>query len=246
MNPPFDGSLTRTRDLAPFEGEVLPIPDYLEKYYWWAYVRPWAVRLFERDWLINLILIGWYKKLRDVALEAFGMQVPGKTLQISCCYGSFTPTLLERVQASGGALDVIDVSPAQLVNLRRKVGYDRPVRILSRNSIDLRLADVSYDRVVLFFLPHEQPRDIRAETFAEAWRVLKPGGKLLIVEFGKPAWWHPLKYFYLPFLKYLEPFAPDIWGQDMTRWLPTGWLACDISQESYFGGYYQRIVVTKL
>jgi len=32
------------------------IPDYLEKVYWWAYLRPGAVRFFERQWLVNLIL----------------------------------------------------------------------------------------------------------------------------------------------------------------------------------------------
>jgi hypothetical protein len=34
------------------------VPDYLSRHYWWAYVHPQAVRLFERDWLVNLILWG--------------------------------------------------------------------------------------------------------------------------------------------------------------------------------------------
>ena len=39
-------------------GEIAapPIPDYLEKVYWWAYLHPKAVHVFERDWLVNLIL----------------------------------------------------------------------------------------------------------------------------------------------------------------------------------------------
>ena len=32
------------------------VPDYLEKTYWWAYTHPNAVRVFERQWLVNLIL----------------------------------------------------------------------------------------------------------------------------------------------------------------------------------------------
>jgi ubiquinone/menaquinone biosynthesis C-methylase UbiE len=225
--------------------EVVPIPDYLEKHYWWAYVRPWAVKLFEREWLINLILWGWYKPLRDAALASFGNHLPGRTLQISCCYGSFTPTLAERVRESFGRLDVIDVSPAQIDNLRRKLKGNDVTRVMRRDAVDLKLPDAGYDRVILFFLPHEQPKDIRARTFAEAWRVLKSGGTLLIIEFGKPKWWHPLRYIYLPFLAFLEPFAPDIWGQDIDAWLPEPWIRCDIRRQSLFGGYYQKILVAK-
>jgi hypothetical protein len=32
------------------------VPDYLTEHYWWAYIHPKAVRFFERQWLVNLIL----------------------------------------------------------------------------------------------------------------------------------------------------------------------------------------------
>jgi ubiquinone/menaquinone biosynthesis C-methylase UbiE len=229
---------------SAYEGAPLPIPDYLEKYYWWAYVRPWGVWVFEREWLVNLILWGWYKPLRDVALKALGDKLSGRTLQISCCYGTFTPKLTERVIAGGGTLDVLDVSPAQLDNLRRKIASDAPVRILMRNSTNLEgLATASYDRVILFFLPHEQPRDVRSKTIAEAFRVVKPTGEILVIEFGKAKIWHPLKWLWLPFLKYLEPFAPDIWDH-----APESWLAYDakrwvMEKTPLFGGFYQKIVM---
>ncbi len=47
----------------------LPIPRYLESVYWWAYVHPRAVRLFEREWLVNAILFGNYARLRNHALD---------------------------------------------------------------------------------------------------------------------------------------------------------------------------------
>ena len=46
--------------------EAATIPGYLHETYWWAYVHPNAVRLFERQWLVNLILWGNFAKLRDV------------------------------------------------------------------------------------------------------------------------------------------------------------------------------------
>ena len=47
-------------------------PHYVEKVYWWAYVHPNAVAVFERDWLVSAILFGNYGKLRDAALADLG------------------------------------------------------------------------------------------------------------------------------------------------------------------------------
>ena len=62
-------ALTRP-PLAP--SRETDIPDYLQRVYWWAYLHPNAVRLFEREWLVNLILWGNFARLRDAALAEFG------------------------------------------------------------------------------------------------------------------------------------------------------------------------------
>lgn len=46
------------------------VPAYLERTYSWAYVRPQAIRFWDRPWLINFILWGNYERLRDAALDA--------------------------------------------------------------------------------------------------------------------------------------------------------------------------------
>jgi hypothetical protein len=48
------------------------VPRYLEQVYWWAYVHPNAVHVFEREWLVNAILFGNYGGLRDAALDDLG------------------------------------------------------------------------------------------------------------------------------------------------------------------------------
>src|ERR1700682_6101728 len=95
------------------------VPAYLNETYWWAYVDPRAVKLFEREWLVNLILWGNFGRLRDAALDALGSRLEGRTLQVACVYGDLTPRLACRV-AEGGRLDVVDVLPVQLQNLARK------------------------------------------------------------------------------------------------------------------------------
>ena len=226
--------------------DAVRVPDYLEKVYWWAYVRPWAIRLFEREWLINLILIGWYRPLRDAALKMLGSNLPGRTLQMSCVYGSFVPQLYARVESSGGQLDVVDVVQGQLENLKRKLPEANTVRRLHMDASDMALPDADYDRVVIFFLMHEQPFEIRQKTISEAFRVVKPGGQVMIVEFGKPKWWHPLRYMYLPFLKFFEPFAPDIWNHnDLDFWLSKRWAERIARRQTLFGGYYQILLINR-
>ena len=88
-------------DVSDTESGLLtpdPIPRYLQAHYWWAYVHPNAVWLFERAWLADLILWHNYRGLSEAALTALAAagtngQLPGRTLQIACVYGDLTERL---------------------------------------------------------------------------------------------------------------------------------------------------------
>ena len=221
------------------------VPDYLSRHYWWAYIHPWAVKFFDHQWIINFILLGNYRRLRDAALAEFPEPSSRSILQIACAYGDLTVRLAKRVAAGKGKLDIVDVLPIQLKNLKWKLPGRSPVRLLQMDSTDLKLPDASYDWVLLFFLLHEQPATHRAKTLCEAARVVKPGGKILIVDFARPRWWNPLLYLWRPLLALLEPFALDLWHDDIADYLPSSCRSGVIRRESYFGGFYQKVVVTR-
>ncbi len=219
-------------------------PHYLTAHYWWAYVHPRAVWFFERQWLINLILWGNYTRLHNAAMAELGDVLPGTTLQVACAYGDLTARLLQRVAAGGGRLDIVDVLPVQLENLRAKLPSGAPARLLAMDSAELRLADASYDRALLFFLLHEQPRDYRERTLSEVFRVVRPGGEIVIVDYALPRWWHPLRYLWRPVLAALEPFSLDLWRDEIVSWLPAA-LRAEWRKQSYFGGLYQKVVIRR-
>jgi ubiquinone/menaquinone biosynthesis C-methylase UbiE len=220
-----------------------PVPPYLQETYWWAYVHPNAVRLFERQWLVNLILWGNFARLRDGALDAVEGEEGARTLQVACVYGDFTARLEERVTARRGSLDVVDVLPIQLDNLRRKLGACSHTRLLQGDAADLRLEDGGYDRAVLFFLLHEMPAEVRRRALGEVLRVLKPGGRLVIVDYHRPSRWHPLRNLMRWVLRNFEPFALDLWRHDVVEWLPPA--ARVLSKRTFWGGLYQRVEITR-
>ena len=217
------------------------VPGYLSAYYWWAYIHPKAVKLFERQWLVNLILWGNYKRLRDAALMELGESLSGTTLQVACVYGDLTNCLSRQAMTDGGSIDIVDVLPIQLENLRSKLPVGAPARLLAMDSIDLKLPDARYDRALVFFLLHEQPREWRERTLSEVLRVVKPGGKVIIVDYARPRWWHPLRYLFPILLAKLEPFALDLWREEIASWLPRS-CGVNVHKRLFFGGLYQLVV----
>jgi hypothetical protein len=79
----------------------------------------------------------------------------------------------------------------------------------------------------------------------ELMRVVKPGGTIIIVDYAMPHWWHPLRYLWRPLLARLEPFALDLWQREIANWLPAGWPLRHIRKQSFFGGFYQKLVATR-
>jgi ubiquinone/menaquinone biosynthesis C-methylase UbiE len=98
---------------------------------------------------------------------------------------------------------------------------------------------------VLFFLLHEQPAAVRRQTVAEALRVLRPGGKLVIVDYHGPSMMNPLRYVMTGVLGALEPFAKDLWRSEIADCLPEGWQPASLEKETSFGGLYQKVVIRR-
>jgi len=231
-------------DATPAVSLAMPVPRYLQDAYWWAYIHPRAVFLFEREWLINLILFGNYRRLREACLAELGDWIGGRTLQIACVYGNLTVRLRERL-AGDARLDIVDILPIQLKNLSRKLPRDARVALLQGDSSALPCPDASYDQTLMFFLLHEQPDAVRRKTLSEAFRVTRPGGRIVIVDYHPPLRWHPLRPFLALVLGRLEPYALDLWRYPIAKYFPAAGAAPDLLKATCFGGLYQIVVVTR-
>lgn len=228
---------------SPAMQQSIAVPHYLEKTYWWAYVHPRAVHLFERQWLVNLILWGNFNRLRDAALHALGTPRSGKTLQVACVYGDLTARLEQR-HSDAAALHVVDVLPVQLANLRRKLAQNTRVALIHGDSAALHMHTATYDRALVFFLLHEQPEATRRATIAEALRVVRPGGRLVIVDYHRPHRLNPLYWPMVGVLRTLEPYALDLWQHEIEEWFPADVKVAALTKRTMFGGLYQMLTIT--
>lgn len=221
------------------------IPAYLRDIYGWAYLHPRSLWLFERDWVVNLILWGKMRRLTDAVLEEIDPRASGPTLQVACVYGSFSKRLARHLQGPASNLHIMDVAPIQIRNARSKLAGQGNARFHLEDSSALRFGDGEFAQTVVFFLLHEQPDSVRRDTIAEAIRVTRPGGKVVFVDYHAPRRINPLRYVMRPVLRALEPFALDLWSTPLQAMLPAGVRPSQLRWRQYGGGLYQKLVISR-
>ena len=190
-------------------------PPYLARNYWWAYLWPPTTRFFDQQHVVNAILFGQYKKLKQLTINQLKSGNIGETLQLTCVYGSLTPSLIEALDPA--PLHIVDTSRLQL-KLANKKTPDKDKLLATRMNVEnLGYKGNSFDSIIIFFLLHEMPRDARHRALDECLRVLKPGGRLIITEYAPKPVNHSLhKIFPFRFtLTRLEPFLKDFWQDNI-------------------------------
>jgi len=223
---------------------VPEIPEYLQDTYWWAYLHPKSFYFFEREWVVNLILWGNMKRLTESVLQEMQPKRSSRVLQVACVYGDFSNRVADYLGKSDSHLEIVDVAPIQIENVKKKVAAHANVSVHHQDSTALAFPAASFDQTLVFFLLHEQPEYARRKTIEEAIRVTRPGGKVIFVDYHGPKRSNPMRYVMKPILGWLEPFAMDLWREELPAYMPKGVKPGQIQSDFYFGGLYQKIVLT--
>lgn len=144
------------------------------------------------------VLEGVRAKYYDIGNSLFGVPLvtrshvdrieirPGECLlDIGCGTGEVL-TQLHRRLGDRVTLCGIDPSVDILEVARQKLHNATSAWVECGSGESLEFDEESFDWVVSSLTFHHLPMDVKRATLAEAFRVLKPGGKLLITDFGKP------------------------------------------------------------
>ena len=122
---------------------------------------------------------------------------------------------------------------------------DERLCLLRGDSAALACPDACYDQVLLFFLLHEQPEAVRRATLSEALRVVKPGGKVIVVDYHQPSRWHPMRALMRLVFAKLEPYAMDLWHHEISEFMPADARPTSLIKRTFFGGLYQKLVLVR-
>jgi ubiquinone/menaquinone biosynthesis C-methylase UbiE len=142
----------------------------------------WAARYDLLAWVLTR---GRQRELRERFLELAHLQPGESVLDVGCGTGTLAIAAARRVGPSG-SVDGIDASPQMVVRARWKAARAglKPafqVAVVER----LPFADNRFDLVLSTLMLHHLPKATRQECAREISRVLKPGGRVLGVDFDR-------------------------------------------------------------
>jgi len=225
--------------LAPAGTSEPSIPEYLQKTYRWAYLDARNAKYLDNEFVVRTIL---WQQNRRLQRAAFAEIEPGHhVLQSACVYGNFSSALAEHIGPEG-RLEVVDVAEEQVRNCRRRLaGYKHAV---VRHENILHFRDGTFDVVCCYFLMHEMPDDYKHGVAAALLDRVRPGGKVVFVDYHKPHWAHPLKIVMSLIFDTLEPYAKGLWRKEIAEFAGND-ARFDWRQEIYFGGLFQKVVATR-
>lgn len=137
------------------------------------------------DLVTNLMTLGQAGRLRKTTVDQALIEPGDSVLDVGC--GTGEVTLLAKTRAKNGQVYGIDPAP-EMISVARKKAARKGLDIDFRVSVieALPFPDSSIDVVTSSLMMHHLPEDLKVRGLTEIYRVLKPGGRLLIADFMRP------------------------------------------------------------
>lgn len=138
------------------------------------------------DTSVTLLMLGRRGRLRRETVALARLQPGEQVLEVGCGTGDVALLAQEQVGA-GGAVVGVDPAPEMLAVARRKAQARRSPVTFQLGVIEaLPFPDQRFDVVFSSLMMHHLPGALKQDGLTEIARVLKPGGRLVIVDLKRP------------------------------------------------------------
>jgi demethylmenaquinone methyltransferase/2-methoxy-6-polyprenyl-1,4-benzoquinol methylase len=159
------------------------------------------------DFLNRFLSMGIDKGWRKKAISYLKPLAPKKILDVATGTGDLA---LEAMKLNPDQIIGLDIAEQMLVYGREKIaakGWSDKIQMIKGDSEELPFADNNFDAITVAF----GVRNFQnlAKGLKEMNRVLKPGGRLVVLEFSKPAGF-PYKQVYNFYFTYILPLMGNM------------------------------------
>lgn len=214
------------------------VPEYMTEVYDWAYVNPRHAAILDRNLVVRTLLFCNDQRMMRAYLERVrpGMRV----WQVAHVYGDLVGRVADKI-GPDGAFDLTDITPVQVQHAERKLRGIPQARVIRADAASFD-GEREYDMIVSFFLLHEVPDDKKRAIVDNMLRQLPPHGRVLFVDYHRPAAWQPIGWLLRGVNHCLEPFALSLWRHEIREFASEPekytW-----KKRTIFGGVYQIVDV---
>jgi ubiquinone/menaquinone biosynthesis C-methylase UbiE len=140
------------------------------------------------DWLCRTMGMGPAFRLKTLSLA--DLKSGDAVLDAGCGTGVLTRLAGQAVAPTGHAVG-IDPAPDMIRLALENSASVRPYVAFSPSAIeDLPFEDASFDAAFASVMIHHLPQDLKRTGLREVFRVLKPGGRFVVVDLDRPARWY--------------------------------------------------------
>jgi ubiquinone/menaquinone biosynthesis C-methylase UbiE len=137
------------------------------------------------DLLAEVFFAGRRHRVFSLLADLSGAGPGDRVLDVGCGTGYFV-RILARAAMPGGSVVGVDPSHDAIERARRAARRVPGCIFAEGRGEALDAADDSYDVVVSSLAMHHLPAKTRPDAVAEMFRVLRPGGRVLIADFRPP------------------------------------------------------------
>jgi len=166
------------------------------------------------DLLLDLMTLGTYRRFLKEAISYMSIGSRDRILDLGCGTGK-NARLMRNYLSNEGSIMGLDISEVMIKQFIGKCNIFPNVKIMfARADKALPFNDEVFDKILISFLMHGFPQDIREHMLGEAHRVLKHKGQLFIFDYNEFIFENAPVYIRI-FFRALEcPYAFDFIKRD--------------------------------